>query len=1510
MSLPFVLTALSRLDGSSEDGIHLLWTAPPAIGYSIDGYDIQRRDARDRSRPTCHELTETELQTLHNNARLDLASAFIRLQLTKCPEFPKTPPNDPLVNSSSVVQPLRLDFQLASPGERSNPHKENGFALLVQDRSGAAISFNQIRSPGVHAGLDCGFQLEITLPQLSSRVELTLVRFAHPPEVKALNAKGNTVAKEVATKAPGQFETLVLSGAAMERIVIHSPQSEALLLKIEVQPEVEKPRNKEAFEGYKIGDLDPADGVASRFDRPAVDFKAAARSGRAAPNVLALARAAIGPVPTHCFFYELQFPASHDIVQVTIGVPMVLAIAMRDNKAVATDFQSAAGGLQEVTFVGKAVDRLLLYVQHAASRLRICINLVQSPADEELEWASAPILAKKIHLPIRNVNHALASLADEETLAASRLFPGETFDGAAFQEVARVMNAAAVDASQVTPVRSTIVTRENTEDPLIELRAWPYAFSLLTNPAWRRMLGFAFFDKKDLTPGSAYDYRVTGRFRRRELEEDFSGFHTIPIGTTLPRRFRLGAVLFETFRPSVVTLFPAPPEDVLEATGLKGIELNAIIPGATSVAITFPSPVRRVILEFLVGDNHSLTFKAKTSDYVFGLSGSTFSGPVPSQRRVVLEFPEVIDTLRLKGSGFLCGIRIPNVASTGNPEDIIQRSVVIQQVRFESTPKPPSPPFIGTVNLQEPQVAGDPAITTQHPPQSMGFRISWLPPPMSPQPAPWPPQLGAFPPFEVVTFDIERRRVDTGEPFQGIEPKSSFFGSRGGRGKPGQLYPGIELLEVFPEIPQPEPPIPVFMEAEDVLNSPARSGPPPSSLHQYRIFSVDAIGRRSSVATVGSVVRLEKRIPPPQPVGPTTPAPAGAIRPSGVQARVLQADDPELPADDRALLGTSANAVVLEWAWTQGERERDPFATEFRVYWQPTPPDFVRGTLVGPAVQAGQFFEMNANLNQPVAVDAFKGRYLLAGAYPFKVAANTAGSAVTIRLERSLLHDTAVPAAGEFEMTMVVAGSALRPISWPERTAVIAISSQENYQFVLRDRFVIDPQHPEVRLWTGVSAADDQSYIPDEIASGQPNGGRPGNESSIAVVVVQARYLGRPVFTVPPPLPDVPEQVTDEPSAGSVTVTLDLITLLSEVTIPTGHRLILDRINAGAILNCMSAQPDDSIGARLPNGAHTTYVLGNPSDQAALLAQIRSSEPARVEGRFVVDFLVRHLAALEPLWQSALATPFTLATVVDTLPDKAERYVHRVRLVDAAGHISSGAAIVPQLVRVVSMRAPATPSVDLSSTISDVLTLSARVHDAFDLRWLVFFSLTTDATAPADSRITEKPQLLRLPNRRDLYPNEGIRLRLRDATLLSPTAVDVSTGTVEVPDRLMSVPLNAGSDKRVSVWAISVTRDGLTSRLAGPSTAFTGPAPIIVPALTVIAGSGIDLASWTPAPPTSQVSIERSVDGGSTWKRVSPLLPETITSFQAPQVTGSRQYRLAVKASQDRFMVGDGVVPS
>ncbi len=438
-----------------------------------------------------------------------------------------------------------------------------------------------------------------------------------------------------------------------------------------------------------------------------------------------------------------------------------------------------------------------------------------------------------------------------------------------------------------------------------------------------------------------------------------------------------------------------------------------------------------------------------------------------------------------------------------------------------------------------------------------------------------------------------------------------------------------------------------------------------------------------------------------------------------------------------------------------------------------------------------------------------------------------------------------------------------------------------------------------------MSAADGQPYIADELPASAPNGGRPGNESSIAAAAASARYIGRPTFTVPLPLPDVPEQVTDEPAAKTIAVNIDLPALLPAVVIPPAHKVKIERISFAVLTPLVSANSNDTIGVELPGAAPTSYTLGNPTDHANFLAQIRAGIPGRVENKFLVDFVLRFLPQLETLWVNSQPEPVPFSTVTDTLSTKAERYIHRLRLVDAAGHISAGSAILPQVVRVPSLSPPAAPEFKMADSENEVLTIEARVHDSYEIKWVALFSLVSNAGTPPDPRMLEKPQLLRLPNRRDIYPNDGLRLRLRDGTLLAPEAFAVSTGVLQLPDRLLSIARPVGHEKRVAVWLVSLTRDGIASRFSGPRIANTGPVPLVVPILTVTPGTNVDQASWTTLTVPAQVTIERSVDGGVTWSRVTAWLAANTTSYEIPRFgTAPRRYRLVLRNNSGQSLIG------
>lgn len=1441
MSVPSLhAAAISRRDGTAADGIHLLFEAPATAGHSINGFDIERRLASDERRRPCVSLTPDQLQTLADQLAVLYEHGRIELRRGACPA---APPKEPTHGTRICVRFDRVQGPQVGP----NPVEAKGAGFHVFDEPTHPAARTRLVTGGGVTALEGGVALRIELPADAKAIELTLV----VPKGATVLAEGDGQRFEKKVPADDGPQVVVLGADGLRIVHVVAEGGLALV---------------EAC-WRTIGPDAPREPVASELVGIAAGMRAAASSGG-------------------CLVYDFSFLQHHDQVLIGMNVPMVLAIALRQGKAVAT-----AGGGTTAEFVNRQVDRVVVYTPAAASAIRVCVD-VPDPKEEQRGWASAKTIAKNVNFPVRAINSSLATAADERQLADSRLLPGESFDAAAFDDVTRMLNAAASVDPDVVPVWSTTLTRERLEDPFVELRSWAYATLPKLDAQWRRMLGLGWLDEgTGLVPGQKYDYRVIGRFRRRDVAEQLLGFQAVPLGTTLPRTFALGDVLLSLPSTGTVVMQPDARATDLEVTGRKGIFLED--PGffGHSLRIELPAPVVRIALD--IDPGHSLTYKADSSALLGGTATATFSGAVPSKAHAVLDFAAPVDAITFDGKGLLYGLR-PVAEPGADPDDVLVLTRVIAGVVYQGTPDPAPPDVVGADNLQVPPSVAPPS---GHPPPSpLGFRVRWLPPGGS---VPWPPDLAAAPPFDVLGFGIERRRVDSGGGWQEIAAKTPFLGSRGTQPTPITLYAGQDLLSVFPEWRPPQPPVSPFMECEDALE---RTGadPPPGSTHQYRVHCIDAIGRRSPPA-LSPVVRLEKHTPPPQPAG-RQDTPAGIAAPAGVTGRILQASDPALSAADRAHLGAASTAVLIEWGWTAEQRQRDPHATEFRVYWDATPPDLIEGELTGAATLAGTEWSMSATLQRAVAVDAMAGRYIRAGDRPFRVVGHTGGTAISIVLARSAIDATLVPGPGRFVFQPLLDGSELRPAGWEHRSAVVPIGPADSYRHVFTETVSLDVAHPSVRVWTGVSAADDQPYVADELPATTPLGGRPGNESSIAPGPAAARWIGRPVFTVPLPLPDVPEQRTREPVGEDVRVRLDLPTLLAGIAIPAGHRLRVERLPLADVVGALGATATDEIRMSPPAGAPVPYTLGNAADQAALLAQIRSGVASTVERRFLMDALLRRLADFETAWVRAVEAPVPVATLEIELPGQAERYAVRVRLVDALGNVSAGGAVLAHVLRVPSLRASAPPVLAVRSDLSDALEVTARVRDVADVSSVLFFlTAIVGATVPA-------AELLRTPNRPDLYPTGGIRLRLADGTLLAPTVADVSTGTVEAPDRRITTSLVAGFEQQVAVWAATLTQDGVPSRLAGPSVATTGPQPLVVPALTVAALAGEDQAAWSAPGVAAEIALQRSVAAGA-WVQVSPWLPGSIASYVLPG-SGTRAYRLVLRASRGRTAEGPAVTPS
>ena len=280
--------------------------------------------------------------------------------------------------------------------------------------------------------------------------------------------------------------------------------------------------------------------------------------------------------------------------------------------------------------------------------------------------------------------------------------------------------------------------------------------------------------------------------------------------------------------------------------------------------------------------------------------------------------------------------------------------------------------------------------------------------------------------------------------------------------------------------------------------------------------------------------------------------------------------DASLSADDLALLGTSQNAIVLEWGWHARERALDPFAKSFRVYLA-SPLDGIDGNLTSVTDMSGSpgVYTLAVTLQRAVAADAAKGLYLDAGT-PFFIETHAAGTTIQMTVNTRVPQGGGAyrrPVAGRVRLPLRLSSSLTRPSGWTERVEVqfgayaLPITAATSYQCVLRDRLNLSDAHPRDQLWIGVTAADDQAYVPDTFPQPAPSGAMPGNESAVAFAQCQATFMERPAFDPPHALINVPSLRTPEPVDAPIRFTLDLTPYLAGIGLDASMLVKPERLN-------------------------------------------------------------------------------------------------------------------------------------------------------------------------------------------------------------------------------------------------------------------------------------------------------------------------------------------------------------
>jgi hypothetical protein len=1112
------------------------------------------------------------------------------------------------------------------------------------------------------------------------------------------------------------------------------------------------------------------------------------------------------------------------VERVTVEVvgKLAITIGLSGGKTVGVDIGHGMPAKMELR--APVIDTVLVYTL-SPETVRICAYDRPSAKGQPDPWAHAPYIVKGLTLPIHQADPTLTTSSQEYAAAIFRVLPGETLSKVDFDRLAATLRAPTAASSLGRSGGRTVLVRSDPTQSYEELSFNSQLSTLAVHPMARRVLGFGYADRH-VIPGRTYIYRLTGRFEAADLSDAIYDVHDVPSTTVLPAAFSIRDVTFRFQTPVKVVLNPVPPSAALHAVSRHGIRVDTsgydssyVLPSLASwsASIILPKPVTRLVLEVAVG--HSFKY-AVGMPWAFGSPLATILPPGPT---VTLTFPIPIMELRLVGVGTLYALRIPSGAAGVGPVFADSAPIV-----FQAQPLPAPPLTLAASGLQQPPTTLTGLIdeSTPVPPRSLpGFDLRWLPASTSGLTV-WPKDLDAGPPLDAIGYQIEHRDVTLPATYGAWEPISGgdnlTLGSRSAVNETLGLEYGTDLGAVFPATRKKPATGSYLLHHSDIFGQTDPSTGvtrPPAALgssHQYQIRAMDAVGRVSSTTTLSAVVRLEKHIPPPLPTGPQ-PSPSldasgHLTSPPGPRARAIVKGAPGLTAADTALLGTHQNAILLEWGWRQAERDLDPTTAEFRVY-STAPSDVVNATIASVTSSAGTW-RLVMTTDQALVTDELVGQWISSGGYPYQVSHNGAGTNPLVTVAVSKLQPTRAPVPGPVTFGRPLRPEHQRPTGWSQRVAVYPLTVGDTYSHVFHDVLNLSLAHPRDGIWVGVSAADAEPYVADELTSGL-NSNRPGNESAIVTSAVAARFQGQPIFTPPPPIEDVPEQVTDEPTGRQVLASIDVDALLAGA-LPAGSPIALERCSIDDVISRTSLSGTDVV-LTLPDGTQETIPFPNSADHAAVVASLNSDNPERLVNKYVLHLVA---ASTNPnSFFSRISVDLDkVGAVKDRLPPKPGRYLYLVRAADALGHISDGGAILPIAVRVPSMALAVTPQRrGLTSTDTSV-TLAVAFRDDPDTTTALLFAFFDPAhTSP----ITQaEAELLRIPNRRDLYPNDGLRLRLSDGTLLAPKLVkslaDVDVVIEADGTRVANLSVTATKDSWATLWCFGLSRDGIPSYVDGP----------------------------------------------------------------------------------------------
>jgi hypothetical protein len=1071
--------------------------------------------------------------------------------------------------------------------------------------------------------------------------------------------------------------------------------------------------------------------------------------------VWAVARAPSDPLWT----YRAELTARHSMVTITAPTAKAAFIGTSDGAVIA----GAAFTGSSVTLLGSDIAIVWIVGDNAKLQVRICGDVSSAR-----EWAQERPIVKNLQVPFPSVNPAVSSAAAGRALAASRADP-EPFAGN-FDEVTRYADAALSRPGGVAAMRVM------SEKPGDGGNAWdvsPYGLAIAPTllAPWRRGWAMSHLDRDGLVDGDAYDYRIVGTVPRRDRDEALFDLHTVPRGYRLPRHFRWGTAQVWTDLPPVVQSIEGTGGD--PATFRKGFKTRRM-----TLLLDVPTP--RIIIETLPG----ASVHAKGFRYGAAVgSVNAASGP-----RTLLDFGAEVDTILVEAHLSIAGIVPLPIDPALDPDEPVEISQTIYDVRYVPTSPPDAPAIIAVTNLSDPARTAARGVHETN----RGFAIQWdAPSAIDPAALPYLPPSTAAPPTEVAYYVLEH--TWHGAPFTPVHGDGLQVSGRNAATATDAPGWGFDVLKAFPPANAVPSSHTEFVTAIEVFEPGAiRYGDEVT----YRVQSVDATGRRSAPRT-SAPVPLRKHVRPPPPTTPATaPAAPDDVPVSGVRVALYQHDDPDLTTVQRAI-ADDTDMVVLRWGWGPDQRALDPDVVEFRVYWYGAPLTAIDVRPTGAPVATGFGWNLPVTVNRPVAVDEFAEVVIVLGV-AYRIIGHGAGIAVTLALAPSVVDPALAPSPVPFTVNRTTSAE-LNPEYWDERVCVVPRvpaggSTVETYEQILpADWIATSDTASRQRVAYGVSAADAEPYIPDR-RTALESSPRAGNESTVAAAEVTARYFGRPSLAIAD-LADVPA-ITLARRAG-----VDVHgTLRPADFAPAGAtlapRMLLERLPASAVLRRLRVEPG-AISLTAHDGTTHPWPL-SAADQAA----IREGYAAGL----VPDRFAAHAATmLDGLDDAAErrgiidpAAPFE-----DTIPNRPARWLYRLRAVDAMQRPSEQAQMLGVVLHVPSPAravAPALMGVEVASGNAIVTVDLAHVVG------MAYVFLGTDASLGMATA-----SLATIRNRDDLAPIDRFVVRDADGRVLPALATMPGAGSLATA----SAPVPAGGPV-LHVWALSVTPDGVPSRLVGP----------------------------------------------------------------------------------------------